>query len=325
MCAKAKFLLSFIAFFCWILPQALTAQEKYPVKPIKIVVALGPGSVADAVARILSESLRQELNTEVTVEHKPGAAGVVGADFVARSKADGYTLGLFHSSPLTTSAALTPNMPYDPIRDFTPLGNVGVNPIALAANAGAPWKTLAEFLNYARANPGKATCGIIGVGSHSHFNLELLKIAARVEVTTVPYKAGTGPAIAALLGGHIDTTSLVWPAVSEHVKAGKFRALAVTSRIKESPELPTFAALGFPQVNLEVFFALFGPAGLPKPVAGKLIPALEKTVREPAQVAKFDKMGFAVAYEGPKELSERIGKELTVVRDVARRAGIKQQ
>ena len=325
MSARVKLLLSFVAFMCLILPQTLTAQERYPVKPIKIVVALGPGSVADAVARLVGESLRRELNTEVIVEHKPGAAGVLGADFVARSKPDGYTLGLFHSSPLTTSVALTPNMPYDPIKDFTPLGNVGVNSTALVANAASPWKTLAEFLNYARDNPGKATYGIIGVGSHSHFNVELLKIAARVEITAVPYKAGTGPAIAGLLGGHIDTVSLVWPALSEHVRAGKFRALAVTSPIKEVPELPTFAALGFPQVNLEVFFGLFGPAGLPKLAAGKLIPALEKSVKDPAHVAKLDKMGFAVAYEGPKEFSERIGKELTVVRDVARRSGIKQE
>jgi tripartite-type tricarboxylate transporter receptor subunit TctC len=307
------------------LSSAAWAQEKYPSRPIRMIVALGPGSATDAMARILGEALRRELRTEVVVENKPGAAGIVGGEFVAKSKPDGYTLGALHASVLTTAAAITPNIPYDPTRDFTPLATVGVNPLVFAVSASSKWKSLEEFLDEAKKSRGKARCGLIGVGSHSHFNLELLKIASGADITHVPYSAGTGAVITGLLGNHIDCTSLIWPAVSAQVRAGKFRVLAVTSRIGEFPELPTFAAKGFPQASLEVFSGVFGPAGLPTQAQDKLVPALEKAIRDPHIAANLEKMGFSVIYERPRQLAQRIETELAVVRDVALKAGIKQE
>jgi tripartite-type tricarboxylate transporter receptor subunit TctC len=306
-----------------VVPEIAVAQEAYPVRPIKIVVAVGPGSAADLLARILGEFLRQELKAEVIVDYKSGAAGVVGGDFLAKSKPDGYVLGVFQSSILTTAVAISPSIPYDPIKDFTHLANAGINSLALVVNENSQWKSLPEFLSHAKNNPGKVSCGIIGIGSHSHFNLELLKTAADVQFNSIPFKAGSGPAITALLGGHIDSTSLIWPAVAEQVKAKKLRALAATGPIKGFSEVPTFAQLGFPKVNLEVFFGIYGPAKLPKQVMTRLVPALEKGMKDPVIVDKLEKMGFTIAYEGPEELAERIKKELVVVRDVATKASIR--
>ena len=300
-----------------------SAQERYPSRPIKLVVALGPGSGADALARMLSDYLRDDLKTELIVENKPGAAGVLGGDFLAKSKPDGYTLGVFHASVLTTAAAINPNLPYDPLKDFTPLAHVGTNPLALVVSTTSKWNKLDEFLDEARKNPGKIGCGLIGMGSHSHFNLELLRIDSGAEITRIPYSAGTGAVIIGILGGHIACTSLTWPAVVGQIRGGKFRALAVTSTIKEFPQIPTFAESGFPRASLEVFYAIFGPANLPREVVGRLVPALEKAIRDPKNEASLEKMGFSVSYEGPAKLSERIAHELAVVREVAARVGVK--
>jgi tripartite-type tricarboxylate transporter receptor subunit TctC len=326
MSRKAVTLILFTTIlFGSIIPEIGVAQEGYPVRPIKIIVAVGPGSAGDAVSRILGDFLRQDLKAEIVVENKPGAGGVVAGDFLAKSKPDGYTLGTFQSSVVTTAVATSPSIPYDPLKDFTPLASVGVNSLALLVNENSQWKNLAEFLSHTKNNPGKVSCGIIGIGSHSHFNLELLKTAADIQINMIPFKAGSGPAVAALLGGHIDSASLVWPAVAEHVKAKKFRVLAVTSPIKDFPEVPTFAHLGFPQVNLEIFFGIYGPARLPRHVVARLVSALEKGIKDPVIVARLEKMGFSIIYEGPEQMTERIKKELVVVRDVAARAGIRQE
>lgn len=312
-----------MGLFAWCLLGAAQGQERFPAKPIKIIVPLGPGTVNDVVARLVGESLPKDLKTEITVEYKPGAGGVVGSDFVAKSRPDGYTLGALNSSALTTSAAIS-TVPYDPLRDFTMVANAGVNSAVLAVNGASAWKSLEEFLLHAKQNPGKVSCGTSGVGTVGHFSLELLKIAANVQVNHVPYK-GSPQNLTALLGGHIDCASQIWPAVAGHVQAGRLRVLAVTSRVREAADIPTYAQKGFPQMRLEVSFGFYGPARLPEHVMARLVPAFERAIKEPENVAKLEKSGFTVAYEGPKELSARIERELSIARDIARKAGIKQQ
>ncbi len=175
------------------------AQEKYPGKPITMIIALGPGTVQDLVARVVSEPLRQEFKTDILFEYKTGAAGIIGADFVAKSKPDGYTIGSLNGPAFTNAAVVTPNLPYDPLKDFTPIANVGVTTALIAVNAGSPWKTLEDFLSHAKKNPGKVTCGTSGVASSGHLNMELLNAAAGVQLSHVPYKAGSPANIAALL------------------------------------------------------------------------------------------------------------------------------
>ncbi len=315
---------SCVILFALALSGNSSAQSQYPNRPMKFVVALGAGSGTDALARVLIEYLREDLKTVLFVENRPGAAGVVGGDYVAKSKPDGYTLGVFQAAVLTTAVATNPNPPYDPIKDFTPLAIVGTNPLALVVTTGSRWKTLEDFLDEAKMTPGKISCGLMGLGSHSHFNLEILRIASGAEMARIPYSTGTGAIVTAMLGGHIDCTSQPWPAIVSQIRGGKFRALAVTSTIKEFPQIPTFASRGFPKAGLEVFFAIVGPANLPKEVVDRLVPAFEKAIRKPENEANLQKMGFTVVYEGPRQLAEHIRHELSIVREVAAKIGIRQ-
>ena len=211
------------------------AQESYPSKPIKIIIPLGPGSGNDVVTRILSESLEKELNTRIEVDYKAGGGGgVIGADFLANSKPDGYTLGTMNSSIFTNAPVFNP-VPFDPIKGFTAIARLGAGSIVLVVNATAPWKSVEEFLDHAKTDPGKATCGTTGVATVGNLDLELLKTAAGVQITHVPYKAGSGPNIAAVLGGHIDCAMQLWPVLVNHVRGGKLRALATVSRIEGIP------------------------------------------------------------------------------------------
>ncbi len=302
---------------------ATLAQDKYPSKPIRIIVALGPGSGTDALARFLAaDPLRRELGTEIIVENRAGAGGVVGGDVVAKSKPDGYTLALFHASVVSTATVVNQNVSYNPVRDFTPIATLVTNQLAILVNTNSRWNTLEQLLGEAKKT-GKVACGIIGVGSHTHFNLELLKLASGAALTRVPYAQGSGPIINDLLGGHLDCTSLVWPAVEAQVKAGKLRALGATSPIKGFPNVPTFASKGFPQANLEVFFAMFGPANLPPEVMARVEPAFERIMKNPAIQEKLEGMGFSILYENSKQLGERVKHELSIVADVAKRADIK--
>ena len=319
-----KILALFALFlFTIVFSASVLAQDKFPTKPIKIIIPFGPGSVNDVVTRILSETLEKDLKTQVQVEYKAGGGGgVVGADFVAKSKPDGYTLGTLHNS-LFTTAPVFASVPYDPIKDFTPIARIGIGTHGLLVNENSPWKTLEEFLDYARKNPSKATCGTTGAATCGNLNLELLKMAAGVQITHVPYKGGSGPNIVALLGGHIDSAHQMWPAVVSHVRGGKLRPLAMISPIKEFPQIPTYAQKGFPSVNLEVWFAFYGPANLPKDVMARLGTAFEKALHQTENVAKLEKLGWIVHYEGSTEVLERNKKELAAVRELVIKANIK--
>lgn len=303
-----------------------SAQESYPSKPIRLIVAIGPGAGADNLARFLAaDPLRRELGTEVIVENRAGAGGVVGGDFLAKAKPDGYTIGLLHASVVSTVTVVNQNVNYDPIKDFTPIANLVTNQLALVVNAGSKWQSLEQMLAEAKSSPGKINCGLIGLGSHTHFNVELLKLASGADFNLVPYAAGTGPILSALMGNQLDCTSLVWPAVDAYVKAGKFRALAVTSPIKELPQIPTFASKGYPQVSLEVFNAIFAPAGLPREVQSRLETAFSRVMNDPKVIAQLEKQGYSILYEDSRKLAERVRHELGLVRDVFKRAGMKQQ
>jgi tripartite-type tricarboxylate transporter receptor subunit TctC len=304
---------------------AAWAQGKYPNQTIKVVVPLGPGSATDALARLLAESLRTELKADVIVENKAGAGGVIGGGYVARAKPDGYTIGVFHSSVLSTAVATSPNVTYNPHKDFTPLGNAANNPWVLGVAASSPFKSLEDLIAAAKKEPGKYNCGIIGVGSHSHFNLELLKQASGADISRIPYSSGTGAIIAGLLGGHIDSASMVWAGLSEHVRTGKIRILAASSPLKGFPDVPTFASKGYPQASLEVGNAVVGPAGMPKEVTDVLVPAIKHAIADPKNVAIMEKLGFRVLYQPPQQLAESLAKELAVVTEVARKAGIKAE
>jgi tripartite-type tricarboxylate transporter receptor subunit TctC len=310
-------LLAVLAF----LTSLASAQDPYPVKPIRMTVAIGPGAAADSLARFLAEPLRQQLGTEIIIENRAGAGGRLGAEFVARSKPDGYTLGLFHASLLSTATVMNRNLSYDPVKDFTPVATLITTPLVIVVNADARWNDLESFLKEAKG--GRIDCGLIGLGSQTHFNVEVLKMATGAALNLVPYPAGTGAIITALLGGHLHCTSLTWPGIAPHVKSGKFRALAATSAVKEMPGIPTFASKGLPQVSLEVHNSVVGPANLPRSVMDRLDPAYRRVMTDPKIVEQLEKQGFSLLYEDGATLGARIKRELAVVQEVFKKAGLK--
>ena len=302
---------------------AAHAEDAYPNRPVRLIVPLGAGSATDVLARVIAESLTHELKNTFVVENKAGAGGAIGADFVAKAKPDGYTLGFFHSSVLSASAAINPKLPYDPRKDFTPLGIAASNPIVLAVPVNSRFKTLEELIDAAKKEPGKYTSGFIGVGSHSQFNLELLNIVSGAKITAIPYAGGTGPLLTGLLGNQIDSASALWAAFSAQVAAGKLRLLATAAPLKELPDVPTFASKGYERANMEVFSVLMGPPHLPKEIADQLARALERSVKDPKVAQKIENLGFLVRYGSPQELSTKVAEETKLLTEVAEKVGIK--
>ncbi len=301
---------------------AAVAQESYPARPVKIVVAIGPGSATDSFARLLAEGLRSELKGDFIVENKPGAGGVIGGNFIARAAPDGYTIGVLHSSVVTSITAIQTSVQYDPRKDFTYLGNTVSNPVVLVVPNASPFKKLEDLVDAAKKDPGKYSTGIIGMGSHSHFNLELLKLSSGAGLTRVPYSGGTSQIVADLLGNQVASASLVWAGLSEFVKDGKIRALASTSTLKDFPEVPTFESKGYPKVHLEVFLSVVAPAGLPKGIQDKLVPAIERIVKKPETEQLMSRLGYRVNYEPPAQAWKTVSDELDFIVPLAKQLGL---
>jgi tripartite-type tricarboxylate transporter receptor subunit TctC len=288
-------------------------------------VPIGTGSATDSLARQLAEALRAELKGDFIVENKTGAGGIIGTDAVAKAKPDGYTLGVFFSSVLTASPAVSSKLPYDPRKDFTPIAIVASNPIVLAVPTDSPYKSLDEFVTAAKKEPNKLTTGFIGIGSHSHFNLELLRIDGGADVNAVPFSGGMSPMLTALLGHQIDSGSALWAAFAPQVRGGKLRLLATATPLKEQPNVPTFGSKGFKRANMDVLSVVVGPAGMPPEVTATLARALEKIVADPKMAASVEKLGYVVTYGGPQRLAAHINEEITLLTQVARKADIKAE
>src|SRR5688572_23861208 len=241
---------------------ASMAQD-YPAKPIKLVIPFPAGGSSDGIGRQVAEKLSTVLKQTVVVDNKGGAGGIIGADYVAKSPADGYTLVLvdvFH----TSTPIYTRKMPYDAVKDFTPVSLVGRSPAFLVSHPGFEAKTARDALTFAKAQPGKLTMAIAGTGS---VVVDLFRARTGVQFVSVPYR-GSSPAMVDLIGGQVNVMITTMASAGTHVKAGKLRALAVTGprRNADFPEVPTFAEIGVPGMDYEQWFGVMGPANMPKPV-----------------------------------------------------------
>jgi tripartite-type tricarboxylate transporter receptor subunit TctC len=304
---------------------AVMAADPYPTQPIRMVVPLGPGSAIDTLARTVSEALRNELKTTIVIDNRVGAGGTLGAAAVAKAKPDGHTLGILHSSVLVTAPAIMPGLPYDPRKDFTYIGNLVSIPVVLVVPANSKIKTLEDYIAVAKQEPGKLTCGFIGAGSHSHFNLELLQTASNTSLNHIPYSGGPAGLMNALYAGDIASASATWASFAEQVRSGKLRVLASTEPLKEMPSVPTFASKGYPQAGLAVLISVIGPAGLPKDVTDTLTVAVKRVMDDPKLVETVEKQGNQALYEAPAGLASRIDRELTLLTGLGRRMGIKPE
>ena len=273
------------------------AEPKLPAM-MKIVVPFGAGASNDAIARAVAPLLARRLGNTVIVENKPGAAGVIGSDYVAKSPADGSVL-LLSSSTFVTAAVTQPRLPYDPLTAFVPVSMVGNGPMLLAVSAATPIKSAAELVAAAKAKPGSLTYGTSGTGSIAHLASEMLSDAAGIRMTHVPYKGAAEIAVD-LIGGRVDLSSDV--TMLQYVKQGKAKLLATASRkrLADFPDVPTLAESGVPDPrSTGTWFGAFAPKGTPAPVIDKLAAAFERALKNPDVIARMQPYAMSPAFAGP--------------------------
>lgn len=299
---------------------AALAQADYPNKPIKLVIPFPAGGSSDGVGRQVAEKLGTVLKQTVVVENKGGAGGMIGADFVAKSPADGYTLVLvdvFH----TSTPIYTRKMPYDAVKDFTPVSLIGRSPAFLLSFPGFEPKTAKDTLAYAKAQPGKMSMAIAGTGS---VVVDLFRARTGLQFVSVPYR-GSSPAMVDLMSGQVNVMITTMASAGTQVKGGKLRALAVTGskRNADFPDVPTFAELGVNGMNYEQWFGIMGPANMPKPVVDKLAAAMEQVLAMPDVRERLTGMAMDVAVAGPAEMKRKVEGDATQWVQLAKELDIK--
>ena len=326
---QPRIILVFLAIFNVVMfgeVNFLSAQTKdYPARQIQLVIDRAPGDPTDLAARAIADQLTKLLNVAVVAVNKPAAGGVEAADYVAKARKDGYTL-LFCAAPAVVHIPVTSpeTVPYDPVRDLEPIARAVSFPFVIAVKSDSPWKSLKEFVAYAKGSPDKARMGVAGIGTVSHFNLAILNSTAGVNMTAVPYK-GAAPAVTAVLGGHIEGNSLALGANLAQINAGKLRALVISSKSPQAAQIPSPAEAGYPQMKLlGVWVGAFAPAGTPDYVLNLLIPAFEKAIRSSDVSTMADRIGVYVDYLNPDGLRKSIKEESEIVREIAKRAGLRK-
>ena len=247
------------------------AQQNYPTKPIRFIVTFPPGGSSDLIARALATGLQDRLRQPVLVENRPGAGGNIGMEVVAKAAPDGYTMGLGAAGALAANVSLYPKMTYDPVKDFAPVSNVAFVPFFLVAKTALPANDLRELVALASAKPGQLMLGYGGNGTAMHLSGELFKLMAKVQLTNVPYK-GSGPAAMDAVSGQLDLAVVDVASAISQVKAGRLKAIAVTSakRVSVAPDVPTFAEAGLAGYEATGWFGVVMPAGTPAEVIGRM-------------------------------------------------------
>ena len=300
------------------------AADTWPSRPITIVVPFAPGSGTDSITRIVAQYLQAGLGQNIVVENKVGASGIIAASTAARAAPDGYTLLMATNSTHSANPHLFKSLPYDPVKDFTPVARLGSYVFILVVGKEVPVKTLPELVAYAKQNPGKLsfasgnTTGIVAG--------ETLKSKAGIDILHVPYKS-TPPAITDVLGGRVSMMFIDLAPGLEHVRAGNFRALAVTTKERSAllPDLPSLAEAGIPGYDVTSYAALFAPAGTPKEIVDRLNAEVQKVIANPEAKARIAATGFD-AFSGPPEtLASFVQSELVNWGKLIKDAGIEPQ
>jgi tripartite-type tricarboxylate transporter receptor subunit TctC len=299
------------------------AQTHYPDRPVKLIIPYAAGGATDVLGRVLAMALGEKLGQPVVVENKPGASTVLAAGQVAKAPPDGYTLLLGASTTLTLNPAIRPQLPYDPVRSFTPIGMLADMPLVLVASKDGP-SSLKELVAQAKAQPDRFSYGSFGTGSSVHFGGEMLKSAVGIQMVHVPFN-GSAPSLNALMGGQVEVAVDSVVASGPLIKGGRIKPLAVLSaqRLPLLPDVPTVAESGYPGFAMDTWFALLAPAGLPPAVQRQLEKALADVAATPEMKKKLGELGLVAAYGNGAALAARVDRELPVMRAVALRASIR--
>ena len=296
-----------------LLPAAAMAQPdaNWPAKPIKWIVPFPPGGAMDVIARTLGGKAGRTLGQPFVIENRPGAGGNIGADAVAKSPADGYTI-MITSIGMATNKALYPRLSYDPVKDFAPISLLAIVPNVLVVNtAKTTDKSVADVIAHAKRDPGKLTYASAGNGTSIHLAGEVFASMAGLNLLHVPYK-GSGPAVTDMLGGQVDLMFDSITSARPHILSGKLRALGVTSAKRSAtlPGVPTIAEAGVPGYEVSPWFAVFAPAGTPAAIVNKINAALIDAMKQPDTVAKFETIGAEPIGTTPQQLATHLDKEL---------------
>jgi len=291
-------------------PNQATQAGNWPDHPVRWVVPFPPGGAMDVIARTLGDKAGRALGQSFVIENRPGAGGNIGAEAVAKSPADGYTI-MITSIGMATNKALYSRLGYDPVKDFAPVSLLAVVPNVLVVRADSPAKSVKDVLEMARKNPGKLTYASAGNGTSIHLAGEVFASSAGLNILHVPYK-GSGPAITDLLGGQVDMMFDSITSAGPHIKAGKLRALGVTSAKRSAalPDVPTIAEAGVPGYEVSPWFAVFAPAGTPAPIVAKLQAALVDAMRQPDTQARLAGVGAEPIGSTPAQLARHLDLEL---------------
>lgn len=303
----------------------VVAQDAYPTKPVKIVIGFGPGSGTDILARLLSEELQKSLGQPFVVENRPGAAAQIAATLVAKSAADGYTLFLTSNSSHSVNPHIVKNLPYDPIKDFTPIGGLAYFPFVLAINPKLPPQTPKEFADWAKANKGNVTFAY-GTSAVQIPGAALNNLLG-LEATAVGYKSSP-PAITDVISGQVSFLVVDLASSRAHIKDGRLRALAVTTakRTQLAPELPTVEeSLGLKGFNLAAWTGLFGPANLPKPIVDKLSANVLEIMNRPALRERLTTLGAEPTPSDPATFAQLVKTQLDLWGQKVKDAGIQPE
>jgi tripartite-type tricarboxylate transporter receptor subunit TctC len=287
------------------------AAETFPSRPIRMVVPYAPGGNVDISARIIATPLAEALGQTVVVDNRPGGGGNLGAALVAKSTADGHTLLVGSSGPLSVNPVIFKKLPYDSLKDFAPVSTVQAVPLVVLASPRSGIQSIADLVAAAKSRPGKLTIASAGAGTTNHFAIELFASMAGVRLLHVPYK-GSGPALSELLGGQVETMIDQLAASIGYVKDGRLRVLAVTTgrRAAALPAVPTLDELGYKGYRASTLLGLLAPAGTPRPVVAKLNAAVRRVMDNPAVAERFRGLGANPGASSPEEFSRRISDEL---------------
>ena len=297
-------------------------SAEYPDKPIRMVVGYAPGGAADKLVRPITDRLTRILKQPFVVDYKPGAGAALAAELTAKAPADGYTLHITDSGPMTILPHMR-KLGYDPLSSFTPISMVGGGGVVVVVLPSSKATDMKSLIELAKKDPKNWSYGTSGVGGVGHLAGEQFKAAAKINIDHIPYKGGS-PAITELLGGHVPILFSSLGAAASHIQAGRLRALADSSGKRSSmfPDVPTMAEAGFPGFDASIWFSIVGPAGLPKEVMDKLVPALTSVMKDPEVILAIKREGYDPMPMTPQQTAERIKSDFEIWGKTVRSANI---
>lgn len=302
-----------------------SAQTNYPNKPIKLIIGFAAGGPLDQHARLWADKLQTALGQPVIVDYKAGAGGNIGAEFVKSSPADGYTLMLANTGVMVINPALYAKIPYQTLKDFTPIARTAMQPLAIVVNPSVPVKSLNEFVSYVKANPGKLNYGSAGSGGISHLVPEMLKTSTGMFTVHIPYR-GSAPAFTDLMAGQVQWMAESVPQAAQYHKQGKIRAIAVTSAARNPalPDVPTIIEQGIKGFEVVGFYGVLAPANLPKDITAKLSGAFKTILETPEIRNRMITQGADPAFLGSDDFAAFLGKQMPVWAQAVKLSGAKQ-